>query len=79
MKRLIRHAYVQPAAEIVMVLGIVALCQPWVEVLHRYGLTVTIAGLVLFMITGWVGSEPNPQGIGARATEPGAPPQGVGH
>lgn len=56
-----------------MVLGIVALCQPWVEVLHRYGLTITIVGLVLFMITGWVGSEPNPQGVSARATEPGAP------
>ena len=32
-------------AEIVMVLGIVALCQPWNLFLHRYGLTVIIVGL----------------------------------
>jgi len=46
----------QRIAEIVMVLGIVFLCQPWVEFLHRYGLTVIIAGLLTFMFTGWFGS-----------------------
>lgn len=40
-----------PLAQTVMILGIVALCQPWVEVLHRYGMTVIIVGLVSFMIT----------------------------
>ena len=34
-----------------MILGIVALCQPWVEVLHRYGMTIIIIGLVSFMIS----------------------------
>jgi hypothetical protein len=40
-----------PAAQTVMIFGIVALCQPWVEVLHRYGLTIILVGLVAFMIT----------------------------
>ena len=40
-----------PAAQTLMILGIVALCQPWIELLHRYGLTLTLIGLVAFMIT----------------------------
>ena len=43
--------YLIPAAQTLMVLGIIALCQPWVEVLHRYGLTITLVGLVSFMVT----------------------------
>ena len=45
----------QRIAEVVMVLGIVALCQPWNMLLHRYGLTIIIAGLVTFMCTNWFG------------------------
>ena len=54
---------VQRAAEIIMVLGIVALCQPWSMFLHRYGVTIIIVGLLTFMITGWFGkpaSGPEP-------------------
>ena len=40
-----------PLAQTLMIFGIVALCQPWVEVLHRYGVTITLVGLVSFMIT----------------------------
>jgi len=40
-----------PAAQALMILGIVALCQPWVEILHRYGVTLTLIGLVGFMVT----------------------------
>jgi len=52
---MIRSSQLQRIAEVVMVLGIVFLCQPWVEFLHRYGLTVIIVGLVTFMFTGWFG------------------------
>ena len=52
---MIRHATLQRTAEIVMVLGIVALCQPWNLFLHRYGVTIIIVGLVTFMLTGWFG------------------------
>ena len=33
-----------------MMFGIVALCQPWVEVLHRYSILVIIIGLLAFNI-----------------------------
>jgi hypothetical protein len=52
---MMRSSTLQRTAEIVMVLGIVALCQPWSLLLHRYGLTVVIAGLLTFMFTGWFG------------------------
>ena len=45
----------QRIAEIVMILGIVALCQPWSLFLHRYGVTIVIVGLVTFMCTNWFG------------------------
>jgi hypothetical protein len=54
---MIRHATLQRTAEIVMVLGIIALCQPWSQFLHRYGLVVIIAGLLTFMFTGWFGPK----------------------
>lgn len=54
---MIRHATIQRTAEIVMVLGIVALCQPWSLFLHRYGLTIIIVGLLAFMFTGWFGPK----------------------
>lgn len=41
-----------PGFQGLMILGIVALCQPWVEPLHRYGLTITLVGLVGFMVSG---------------------------
>jgi disulfide bond formation protein DsbB len=54
---MIRSATLQRIAEIVMILGIVALCQPWNLFLHRYGLTIIIVGLLTFMFTGWFGSK----------------------
>lgn len=40
----------EPLSMFIMVLGIVALCQPWIEVLHRYGVTITLAGLIGFSV-----------------------------
>ena len=42
--------YLEPASQWLMVIGIVALCQPWNEFLHRYGVTVILVGLVGFLI-----------------------------
>jgi hypothetical protein len=33
-----------------MVFGVVALCQPWIQFLHSYGATIILAGLILFNI-----------------------------
>jgi hypothetical protein len=42
--------YLEPASEWVMALGIVALVQPWSLFLHRYGVTITLIGLVGFIV-----------------------------
>ena len=52
---MIRSDRLQRIAEIVMVLGIVALCQPWNFFLHRYGVTIILVGLVTFLMTNWFG------------------------
>ncbi len=54
---MISSVRLQRISEVVMVLGIVFLCQPWNLFLHRYGLTVIIVGLVTFMCTNWFGGE----------------------
>lgn len=40
----------EPVSMVLMILGIIALCQPWIEILHRYGVTITLAGLVGFSV-----------------------------
>jgi hypothetical protein len=39
-----------------MVLGIVALVQPWHLVLHRYGVTIILIGLAAFIVFSHVSS-----------------------
>jgi hypothetical protein len=50
--------YFEPIAQWTMIAGLVFLCQPWVEVLHRYGLTVVILGLIGFLIAAHIPPEP---------------------
>ena len=40
----------EPVSMYTMIFGILALCQPWIEVLHRYGVTIILAGLVGFSV-----------------------------
>ncbi|MFQ5972908.1 MAG: hypothetical protein ACE5Q3_11290 [Alphaproteobacteria bacterium] len=40
----------EPAAMYTMVGGIIALVQPWNLLLHRYGITITLIGLVGFIV-----------------------------
>ncbi len=35
---------------LVMILGVIALCQPWNLFLHSYGATIILVGLILFNI-----------------------------
>jgi hypothetical protein len=48
--RSLNQKYFEPGSQILMIFGIIALCQPWSEFLHRYGLTLTLIGLVAFSI-----------------------------
>ena len=42
--------YLEPASIWIMILGIAALCQPWSEFLHRYGVTIILIGFVGFNV-----------------------------
>ncbi|WP_163263913.1 hypothetical protein [Chelativorans alearense] len=55
--RRLNRKYLVPGAQTVMILGIVALCQPWNLFLHRYGVTITLIGLVAFLITSHIPPE----------------------
>lgn len=48
--RAFNQKYLEPFFELLMIFGIIALCQPWVEPLHRYGLTIILIGLVGFSV-----------------------------
>jgi hypothetical protein len=48
----------EPLCQWVMVLGIIALCQPWVEVLHRYGVTIVLVGLIGFLVFSKIKPDP---------------------
>ncbi len=50
--------YYEPAAQSLMIFGLLSLGQPWIELLHRYGLTITIVGLIGFMVTSHIPPEP---------------------
>ena len=48
--RQLSNKYLEPGSMWLMVLGIVALCQPWIQVLHSYGVTITLVGLIGFSV-----------------------------
>lgn len=50
--------YLEPIMMWVMIFGIAAVCQPWIEFLHRYGLTIMILGLVGFIVSTHISPEP---------------------
>ena len=55
--RRINQKYLEPGSQVLMVLGIVALCQPWNLWLHQYGVTIILIGLVGFNITSKIPPE----------------------
>ncbi len=66
--RATNEKYLLPASQILMVLGIVALCQPWSLTLHSYGVTIILAGLIGFNITSKIAPE-RPEETGATTHE----------
>ena len=47
----------EPLAMYTMIFGIIALCQPWSLLLHRYGATITLVSLIAFIIFSHVPRE----------------------
>lgn len=63
--RAFNHRWIVPGAQVLMIFGIIALCQPWSEPLHRYGLTIIIVGLLSFMVSTKVPAPVQRDGDGA--------------
>lgn len=61
--RSLNQRYYAPAAQSLMIFGIISLCQPWSLLLHQYGVTLTLVGLVTFMITSKIGPDPEPEEV----------------
>lgn len=62
--RQINEKYIVPGAQTLMILGIVALCQPWNLFFHRYGLTIILVGLVGFIVFSHFEPEPEAEDDG---------------
>ena len=54
----INQRFLAPGAQSLMIFGIIALCQPWSLFLHQYGVTLTLIGLVCFLVTSKIAPEP---------------------
>jgi hypothetical protein len=73
--RAINQKYLEPGSQVLMVLGIVALCQPWNLLLHSYGLTIILVGLIGFNITSKIAPDEQAetgQGRDSLGRNPGA-------
>lgn len=56
--RAFNHKYLAPGAQSFMIFGIISLCQPWNLFLHKYGMTMTLVGLIAFMVTSKIAPDP---------------------
>lgn len=54
--------YVEPGSMALMVIGIVALCQPWHLGLHSWGVTIILVGLIGFNVAAHVPAPEKKEG-----------------
>jgi hypothetical protein len=48
--RVFNQRFLEPGSMLLMILGIIALCQPWILVLHQWSVTIMLIGLVGFNV-----------------------------
>ena len=48
--RVFNQKFLEPGSMWLMIFGIIFLCQPWVEVLHQYSVTIMLIGLIGFNV-----------------------------
>jgi type IV secretory pathway VirB2 component (pilin) len=48
--RVFNQRFLEPGSMLLMVLGIVALCQPWIVGLHQWSVTMMLVGLIGFNV-----------------------------
>jgi len=48
--RVFNQRFLEPGSQLLMILGIIMLCQPWIQVLHQWSVTIMLIGLIGFNI-----------------------------
>ena len=48
--RVFNQKFLEPGSMWLMIAGIIFLCQPWIEVLHAYSVTIMLIGLIGFNV-----------------------------
>ena len=48
--RVFNQRFLEPGAQLLMILGIVFLCQPWLPFLHQWSVAVMLLGLIGFNV-----------------------------
>lgn len=48
--RVFNQKFLEPGSMTLMILGIIFLCQPWIELLHQYSVTIMLIGLIGFNV-----------------------------
>ena len=48
--RVFNQKFLEPGSMWLMILGIIFLCQPWIEILHQYSVTVMLIGIIGFNV-----------------------------
>lgn len=49
--RVFNQRFLEPGCMALMILGIIFLCQPWVQILHQYSVTIMLIGLIGFNVS----------------------------
>lgn len=48
--RVFNQKFLEPGSMWLMILGIIFLCQPWIEILHQYSVTIMLIGIIGFNV-----------------------------
>lgn len=48
--RVFNQRFLEPGSMLLMIFGIIALCQPWIVELHQWSVTIMLIGLIGFNI-----------------------------
>ena len=58
--RVFNQKFLEPGSMWLMIFGIIFLCQPWIQILHDYSVTVMLIGLIGFNVAAHV-APPDPK------------------
>lgn len=75
--RVFNQKFLEPISMWLMIGGIVFLCQPWIEVLHAYSVTIMLIGLIGFNVAAHI--APPEQKLDGDETGPQTARSGGGH